>query len=82
MSWEHALMIKNTALLRSFERDIARREPVDHHRNLLILESLYLEARALGGLPLTDPLSGIEVDIQLARVLNVPATPRKGRHST
>ncbi len=57
-------------MLRSFEKNLSRREPADLRRNLKILEGLYGEARALGIIPLQNALEGIEVDIRLAGVLN------------
>ena len=43
----------------------------DYFRNLTIFEELYREARALGVLPVKDPLEGIDTDIRLAGILNV-----------
>ena len=63
-------MIRNPALVESFERALARREGADHQRNLRIFEALCREARTLGVLPLRDALDGIDVDIRLAGVLN------------
>ena len=37
----------------------------------MIVEALYREACLLGALPLKDPLEGIEVDIRVAKVINV-----------
>jgi hypothetical protein len=64
-------MIKKPELVEAFERSQARRESSDYARNMRILEALYREATLLGALPLKDPLEGIEVDIHLARVINV-----------
>jgi len=72
-------MIRNSGLLMSFEHSLARQDRPDFHRNLRILESLYLEARVLGVFPLKDPLDGIEVDVHLAGVLNVRNTARPDR---
>jgi hypothetical protein len=63
-------MIRNPALVESFERSLSRREAADHKRNLRIFEALYREARTLGVIPLRDALDGIDVDIRLAGVLN------------
>jgi len=60
----------------AWERERARSEPVDYERNMRIYEGLYQEAVALGVLPSVDPREGIEHKIRLARLLNVPATPR------
>ncbi len=72
-------MIRNSALLESFERDLVRNQPADYRQNLLVFEALYHEARALGIFPLKDPLDGINVDLHLARVLNARRAPREDR---
>jgi hypothetical protein len=74
-------MIQNPALLKAFERSITREQPVNYRQNLLIFEALYFEARALGVLPLKDPLDGIDVDLHLARVLHARKTSREDRQS-
>jgi len=63
-------MIKDPALVRSFENSLSKREKPEFARNLRVFEALYLEARVLGVLPLKDPLDGIDADIHLAGVLN------------
>ena len=67
-------MIQRRALVDAFERELVRREAPNYFKNLKIVEALYNEARALGALPPADPLDGIEVDVHLARVLNVRAS--------
>jgi hypothetical protein len=67
-------MIKNPHLLRAFEDDLARRTPPDHLGNLCLVEAMLDLARQLGVWPPADPLDGIEVDIRVARVLNVRST--------
>lgn len=67
-------MIQRPALVDAFERELVRREAPNYFQNLKIVEALYNEARALGALPPADPLDGIEVDVHLARVLNVRAS--------
>ncbi len=64
-------MVRNPDLLRSFDDDQVRASPPDYFQNLKIFEALYEEARRLGALPPADPLEGIEVDIRIARALNV-----------
>lgn len=71
MGKNETAMIKNRALLREFEESQLRKEAPDYHRNFRIFEALYHEARLLGIFPLKNPLDGIEVDIHLARVINV-----------
>jgi hypothetical protein len=69
-------MIKNEAAPQKFERELARKEKVDVVRNLRLVEAMYEEARFLGVFPPRDPLSGIEVDVKIARVVNsVRKTP-------
>lgn len=63
-------MIRRPDLVEAFEQELPRRRPVDHQQNLRIAEALYEEARALGVLPLKDPLDGIEVKIRLAKALH------------
>lgn len=72
-------MLKRSNLVAAFEKEQMRRETPDHQRNLRVAEALYEHARRLGALPLADPLDGIEVDLRLARILNVrgdTGTPR------
>ena len=64
-------MIKRSDLLEAFEKEQIRQKKADYHENLKIFEALYQEAQALGIFPLEDPLEGIEVDIRLAKALNV-----------
>jgi len=64
-------MIKNPALVEAFERSQSRMQAPDFFHNLKIVEALYREACLLGALPLKDPLDGIEVDIRMAKVINV-----------
>jgi len=64
-------MLKRADLVKGFEKDQMRREGPDHQRNLRIAEALYDHARRLGVLPSENPLDGIEVDVRLARIINV-----------
>lgn len=68
-------MIDRPDLIEAFERNQIRATPPDYFRNLSLYEALYEEAKALGYFPLKDPLEGIEVDIRLAKVLNVSTPP-------
>ncbi len=72
-------MIRRTPLLEDFENEQIRKAPPDYFKNLKIFEALYQEAVNLGVFPLKDPLEGIDVDIRLARALNVRKTARKDR---
>jgi hypothetical protein len=70
-------MVKRPDLLEAFERAQIRNTPPDYFWNLRICEALYEEAKALGYFPLKNPLEGIEMDIRLAKVLNVSTPPRQ-----
>jgi hypothetical protein len=64
-------MVRDGDTLRRFEEDLIRRQP---HRSfqeaLKLYEAMWKEGVTLGILPLSNPLDGIEADIELARVLN------------
>lgn len=68
-------MITNADLVQAFEHDFSRRTPADYQSNIRIVEALCEEARLMGAWPPTDPLAGIEVDLRLARALNVRPAP-------
>ena len=63
-------MIQRPELIEAFEQEWQRQQPLDYQQNLRIADALYELARALGVLPLKDPLDGIEVKIRLAKALN------------
>ena len=64
-------MVRDADTLRRFEEDLIRREARGSFReSLQLYEAMWKEAVTLGVLPLSDPLDGIEADIELARVLN------------
>ena len=64
-------MIRDFDAKRKFEDNLARKEgPLDHSQALEIFTRLWEEGRALGVLPPTDPLEGIETDLTIARILN------------
>ena len=64
-------MVRNPELLRKFDDEWIRSSPPDYHRNLRIVEAMLREAKRFGAWPPRDPLEGIEVDIRIARALNV-----------
>lgn len=64
-------MVRNRRLVEAFEKSLIRAEPPDYRQNVRIVEGLYREACLLGVWPRNEPLEGIEVDIRLARVVNV-----------
>ncbi len=68
-------MIQNSDLIEALNKAQIQASPPDYFKNLALFEGLYREAKALGALPLKDPLEGIETDIRLARILNVHKAP-------
>jgi len=63
-------MIKNPEKLRQFENEFMRKEKLDILKNFRLVDAMHREALALGVFPMKDVLSGIEVDIKIARVVN------------
>lgn len=63
-------MIRSDAVLRRFDEDFERTHRLSHRQALAILDGLWAEGRALGVLPPKDPMTGIDVDIRIARILN------------
>jgi hypothetical protein len=64
-------MIRDEDTRRRFEEDFKKMEPQRTFReSLRLFEAMWKEGVTLGILPLSDPLDGIEGDIEFARVLN------------
>jgi len=63
-------MIKNAELLERFEYKQLKKETLSYRDALKIYESMWLEAKALGILPLKNLMDGIEVKIRISRILN------------
>ena len=64
-------MIRDVHTLRRFEDDLLEKGPQPSFReSLQLFESMWNEGIRLGILPLSDRMEGIEVDIELARILN------------
>ena len=64
-------MIKNSHILKKFNDDFLKNEKKrTFSESLRIFEAMWKEAVKLKALPLKNPLEGIEVDIQIAKVLN------------
>ena len=63
-------MIKDAKYFERWERELSASEPSDYLANLKILEHMVDHARKIGAWPPPDPLQGIEVDIEIARVVN------------
>ncbi len=69
-------MIKNAEAVRRLEKTILRREKPDYAKNMRLVEAMYREAVALGVFPPHDKLSGLDIDIRVARAINrVSKTP-------
>ncbi len=70
------MMIKNQKKIEAFERELAKKQKADFRANLGLVEAMHAEAVALGIFPLKDPLSGIDVDVRIAKAVNsVPKSP-------
>ena len=68
-------MIKNISAWQQFEDNLVRENPqMSFSDSLRLLEAMWNEGRQLGVLPPSNPLDGIEVDIEIARVLNCLTT--------
>ena len=73
-------MVKNTVLLRKFERECVRTEKPNHGKAIKIAEALHKESISFGRSFSRDPLDGIEVKIRIAKAVNhVRTTPRQNR---
>lgn len=69
-------MIKNRKKLQKFEDELVRTEKANISKNFHIVDAMHKEAVSLGVFPLKDALSGIEIDIKIAKVINsVSKTP-------
>jgi len=63
-------MIKNRKELEKFENQIIRKEKLSIKKKFLLMDAMYKEAVALGSFPLKDALSGLDIDIKIAKVIN------------
>ncbi|MDI6756112.1 MAG: hypothetical protein QME78_17205 [Thermodesulfobacteriota bacterium] len=64
-------MIRDVHTLRRWEDDLLKKGPQPSFKEALkLFESMWKEGITLGVFPLSNTLDGIEVDIELARVLN------------
>lgn len=64
-------MIENPELVRRLEDRVLAGNPADFGEQLALYEEMWRHACLLGALPAGDALEGIEVDVRLARALNV-----------
>jgi len=71
-------MIKNSKIVQKFEEELIKKEKVNLIKNFQIMDAMYKEARALGVIPMKDPLDGWGIDAKIALVVNyVPKTSGK-----
>lgn len=64
-------MIRDPEYFTNWETAWLRDHPLDLEARFRLLDGMLAHARALGMFPPRDPLEGIEVDIRIARALNV-----------
>jgi len=64
-------MVRGKKALQEFEANFNRKsERLSYKQAMTLFVAMWLEARRMGILPLKNPLEGIEVDIEVARILN------------
>ena len=63
-------MIRNAAILRSFEEELIRKDRADSNANFRVVDALYQEAVELGVFPLKDPMDGLDTTLRIAKVVN------------
>ena len=63
-------MVKNSRILRKFEREEMRREKLSFKDALKIFEAMWREALALGAIKTSDWLNDIEKEIRIAKIIN------------
>ena len=64
-------MIRDAGALQRFEDSVIRGRKLSHAKALQLYESMWREGVTLGALPPKDPLEGIDVDIRIAKILNL-----------
>jgi hypothetical protein len=64
-------MIRDAGMLKRFEDSVIRGGKLSHSQALVLFEAMWQEGVTLGILPPKDPLEGIEVDMRIARIVNV-----------
>lgn len=61
--------------IEEFEKGFLKKENMDLRKKYSILNGMYYETVALNRIPLKNPLDGLEIDINIARVVNsIPET--------
>jgi hypothetical protein len=73
------MIAKDSRLLTEFEKTRRSGSRPDYLRSLQTFEALYEEATYLGVFPLKNPLEGLEVDIRIAKVINVSGVAGENR---
>jgi len=68
-------MIRDKRAWEEWERKWQRRSPAGVEENMRVFWTLLKMARDVGSWPSSDPLEGIEVDIELARKINTYVKP-------
>ena len=69
-------MIKNAKAVRKLELELIRKSKADFFQNLRLVEAMYEEAVFLSAFPPRDNIDDLDVDIEIARVINgVSKTP-------
>lgn len=63
-------MIKNIKIVQRFEEELIKKEKLNLTKNFQIMDAMYREARALGVIPMKEPLSGWRIDAKIAMVVN------------
>lgn len=63
-------MIKDRKAWEEFEREYARSTKPDFYQNLKIVSELHRHALKIGVFGI-DPLEGIEVDVRVAKIVNL-----------
>ncbi len=63
-------MIRNIKIVQKFEEELIKKEKVNIIKNFQIMDAMYKEARALGVIPMKDPLNGWGIDAKIALVVN------------
>lgn len=63
-------MIRDSKKLAEFEDDLVKRTPVDIAQNFAIANALLAEAQRLKIIPGNDPLSGLDDEIKVIKILN------------
>ena len=63
-------MVKNSRILRKFEKEEMRKEKLSFKDAVKIFEAMWREALALGAIKSSDWLNDIEKEIRIAKIIN------------